>query len=152
MDPKLLFWCAAFLNFCALVALAARGVSQIRRGEVRAHRRSMRTGAALVGLFLVSYLAKVALLGHEDRSAWTALDTGFLYVHETCIALMLVGGAWALYRGWRFQPHLGSELELPETPLPGRTAHRRAGWLAVVASALALVTALGVLAGMFARS
>lgn len=153
IDPKLAFWCAALVNLGALVACAATGVLAIRRGDVRTHRRRMLTSATLVGVFLVSYLVKVALLGREDRSLWTALDRGVLYVHETCVAAMLCGGAYAAWRAFRFRARLGPELVLPrEGALPGRLPHRRAGWVAVVGAALAFVTAGGVLAGMFARA
>jgi arylsulfatase A-like enzyme len=65
---------------------------------------------------------------------------------------MLVGGAVAGYRAWRFRPRLGPALELPPEPLPGRLWHRRAGWTALVGALFAFLTAAGVLAGMFARS
>lgn len=153
MDPKLAFWCAALVNLGALLACAATGVRAIRRGDVRTHHRRMLTSAALVGLFLVSYVVKVALLGREDRSLWSALDRGVLYLHETCIAAMLGGGGYAAWRALAFRARLGPELALPrDGVLPGRRVHRRAGWIALVGAALAFVTAGGVLAGMFGRA
>ena len=55
MDAKVLYWTGAFVNFAVITVLVLRGIGQIRRGEVARHRRSMLTGAALVGAFLVSY-------------------------------------------------------------------------------------------------
>jgi putative membrane protein len=153
VDPKLLFWCAALANLGAIVLSAATGVRAVRRGDVRTHRRRMLTSAALVGLFLVAYLLKVALLGREDRSLWSGLDRAVLYVHELCVAAMLGGGGYAAWRALAFRARLGPALALPrDGVLPGRELHRRAGWVAVVGAALAFVTAGGVLAGMFART
>ena len=90
MTPNLVYWTAALANLAVIVGCGSRGVRAIRRGEVRTHRRMMLVSTALVALFLVSYLLKVAWLGKEDRSAWTALDHAILYTHETCIAAMLV--------------------------------------------------------------
>jgi arylsulfatase A-like enzyme/uncharacterized membrane protein YozB (DUF420 family) len=151
MDPKLLFWTGALVNLGVILVCVGRGVAAIRRRDVRRHRRRMLTAASLVGLFLVAYVVKVVVLGKEDRSLWTRLDYAVLYVHELCIAAMLVGGAVAGFRAWRFLPRLGPALELPAEPLPGRVWHRRAGWTALVGSVFAFLTAAGVLAGMFAR-
>jgi uncharacterized membrane protein YozB (DUF420 family) len=150
LDAKLVFWCVALANLCAIVVFALTGVRAVRRGDVRTHRRRMLLAASLVGLFLVSYLLKVAVLGREDRSLWTALDRTVLYIHETFVVLMLGGGAFAAWRAWRFR--LGPAFALPREVLPGAQLHRRAGWIAVVGAALAFVTAGGVLAGMFARA
>jgi len=152
MDPKLLYWCGALVNLGLMLAGAGVGVARVRRGDVAGHRRMMLGAAALVVLFFVSYGFKVALLGKEDRSLWTALDFAVLYVHELCIATMLVGGALAVLRARRFRSHLGPALELPAEPLPGGSAHRRAGRVAGLGAALAFVTAFAVLAGMFARA
>ena len=154
MDAKLLYWTAALANLGVIVACGARGVGAVRRGEVRTHRRMMLTSAALVGVFLVSYLLKVALLGKEDRSRWTGLDYAVLYAHELCIAAMLLAGAVALYRAWRFRKALGPRLALPSDPeaLPGRSAHRAAGRVATRAGVLAFLTAFGVWLGMLLRA
>src|SRR5262249_29140693 len=137
-----------------IVACGARGVRAVRRGEVRTHRRMMLTATALVGLFLASYVAKVAWLGKEDRSAWTPIDHAILGTHELCIAAMLVAGSYALFRGWRFQAALRPNWVIPARPdaLPGRNLHRRAGTIAKWSGALAFVTAIGVWAGMLLRA
>ncbi len=152
MDPKLLFWTAALANLGAIAALGASGIRAIRRGDVRAHRARMAACAALVALFLLSYAGKVAWLGREDRSAWTPLDHAVLYVHELCVAAMLVAGAAALWRAWRFRRALGPGPSLPSEPLPGGASHRRAGRVAAWSGLLAFVTAIGVWAGMLLRS
>ena len=154
MDLKLLFWTGALLNLGAILLCCGAGVRAIRRRDARRHKRLMLSASGLVAFFLVAYLSKVALAGREDRSAWTALDHGILYFHEACIAVMLLGGVYALTRARRFRGRLGRAIVLPpETdPLEGRVRHRRAGWAAVVGGTLAFATAIGVLGGMFARA
>jgi uncharacterized membrane protein YozB (DUF420 family) len=154
MTPKLVFWTIALANLGVVVACGARGVRAIRRGDARTHRRMMLASAALVVLFLVSYLAKVAFLGHEDRSAWTAIDYVILYLHELCIAGLLVAGGVALFRGLRFQRLLRPSWTVPPgaDALPGRAAHRRAGRVAAWAGVFAFLTAIGVWIGMLVRA
>ncbi len=154
MTPNLLYWTAALANLGVIVACGTRGVRAIRRGEVRTHRRMMLASSGLVALFLVSYLAKVAWLGKEDRSAWTALDHAILYTHETCIAVMLLAGGYALFRALRFQARLRPSWSIPPgaDALPGREHHVRAGKIAGWTGALAFVTAIGVWAGMLLRA
>jgi uncharacterized membrane protein YozB (DUF420 family) len=154
VKANLVYWTAALANLAVIVGCGSRGVAAIRRGAVRTHRRMMLVSTALVALFLVSYLLKVAWLGKEDRSAWTSLDYAFLYTHELCIAAMLVAGAIALYRALRFQARLRPEWTIPpgRDALPGGAQHRRAGTIAKWSGALAFVTAIGVWAGMLLRS
>jgi uncharacterized membrane protein YozB (DUF420 family) len=154
VTPNLLYWTAALANLAVIAVCGARGIRAIRRGEVRTHRRMMLVSSALVALFLVSYLAKVAWIGKEDRSAWTALDHAILYTHETCIAAMLVAGGYALFRGWRFQPLLRPSWAIPPRAdaLPGRASHRRAGAIARWSGLFAFVTAIGVWVGMLWRA
>jgi putative membrane protein len=152
MDPKLLYWTGALLNLGVIVVCVGLGVRAIRRGDVARHRRLMLAGVSLVGIFLVSYVLKVVWLGKEDKSLWQALDYAVLYVHETCIAFMLVGGAVALLRARGFRDALGPGPSLPASPLPGAASHRRAGKVAAVGALLAFVTAAGVLLRMFARA
>jgi uncharacterized membrane protein YozB (DUF420 family) len=154
VNAKLVFWTIALANLALIVACGARGVRAIRRGEVRAHRRMMLMATALVALFLVSYVAKVAWLGKEDRAAWTALDHAILATHESAIAAMLLAGGYALFRGWGFQRVLRPDWSIPPgaDALPGRVQHRRAGTIAKWSGALAFVTAIGVFAGMLLRA
>jgi len=154
LDPKLAYWTWALANFAGVVACAGLGVRGIRRRDVRTHRRCMLAAAGLVGLFLASYVLKVIFLGREDLGLWSAPAVAVLRAHETCILLMLVAGATAGTRAWRFRRSLPAGPLLPpsEVTRRGRLAHRRAGWTAVVASGLALATAAVVLAGMYARA
>jgi uncharacterized membrane protein YozB (DUF420 family) len=112
----------------------------------------MLAGASLVALFLVSYLVKVALLGREDRSSWSQESLFTLYVHEACVAAMLVAAGIALTRARRFGPGRDGEPPAPEASERDRRMHRRSGRVAVAASVLAVFTAAGVLAGMYARA
>ena len=153
MDPNLLFWSGALANLAVVVFCTLNGVKRIRAKDVAGHRRMMVTAISLVVLFLVSYVVKVGMLGREDKSAWTTFDYAVLYIHELCVTSMLIGGAIAIYRAAKFRAGLGPNLKLPpdDNPLQGLERHRKAGWVAVVGSLLGFVTAIGVLAGMFAR-
>ena len=153
MDSKLLFWSLSLANLGAVVWFVRRGIDHARSGRIAEHRRSMRGAAGLIGLFLVAYLGKVLVLGREDRSAWTALDFAVLYVHETCVAVMLVAGAMALLRTRRFRGSLGEDFERKaDTLLDGVEAHRTAGRFATWGATFAFVTAAVVLLGMFLRA
>lgn len=147
MDPKLWFWTGALANLGAVVGCGFAGVRAIRRGEVRRHRLFMGSAAGLIGLFLVAYAVKVPLLGREDRSAWTRLDHAVLYVHELCIAVMLLAGATALVQAWRARARIDLDAPPPSLPL-----HGRAGRIAAWAGLFAFLTAGGVWAGMLARA
>ncbi len=111
----------------------------------------MLSAAALVGLFLSGYLTKVALLGREDLSPWTFGARALLWFHEGCVAVFMVAGCSALLLAWR------NRFRDVGAATPAQLArvarlHRRAGWTALAASSLALVSAAAVLWGMFARA
>lgn len=151
LDPGLAFWTLALADLAAVAGCAAAGVRRIRRGDVAGHRRMMLGAAALVALFLVAYASKLAWLGHEDLAAWSPADRRVLYVHELCVAVMLASGGYAGWRAWRFRRRIEPTLER-RSPRRERVHHRRAGWVAVVASGLGLATALAILAGMYTRA
>lgn len=154
MDAHLAFWTLALALMAVLVAVAARGVRLARRGRYAAHRRAMRTAAALVLLFLVAYAAKRSLLGPEDLDRWSRGALVNLYVHETFVAGMLLAGVAALLLGHR----LGRSrlvADHPDAPAPDpetRRRHRRLGWTAVICAAAGLATAAAILAGMITRA
>ena len=154
MDPKLLFWTAALINLGVLCGFALCGVVFARRGEIARHLRAMRIASWMILGFLAAYVLKVVALGREDQSIWTTLDVWVLRVHELFVVFMLIGGgvAWVQSRKLvetRLVTHD------PNDPLPDpktiRT-HRVAGRTAVIASVLAFVMAIGVLAGMVGRA
>ena len=154
MDPKLLYWSFALANMVGVVAFASRGVRAIRRNDVAVHRRSMLTAGCLVALFLGSYVVKRLVLGPEHLDVWSSGARLNLWVHESFVVTMLVAGGVAL----RFGLRLARTRRVTGRPEdPAATAqlirrHRRFGWLAVTCSALGLLTACGILAGMFARA
>src|SRR5262245_33241876 len=154
MDPKLWFWTGALGLMAGVVGVATAGVLRRRRGDVPGHRRAMLAAAALVALFLVSYVAKVVWLGHEDVAAWSAGHRLVLRIHETCIAVMLSAGALAGLRAWRLRRTRNATLDPADPPAPAALArwHRRAGWTAVVAAAGGWLTALLMLIGMYQRA
>jgi uncharacterized membrane protein YozB (DUF420 family) len=153
MDAKLLFWTLALLNLAVITVCGQRAIAAIRRGDVRTHRRMMLTATALVGVFLGSYVAKVILLGKEDRAFWTPIDYAILYTHELCITAMLIAGAIALFQAWRFRHALPEDGTPPNDPAsqPVRARHTRAGTLAKWSGLLAFLTAIGVWTGMLLR-
>jgi uncharacterized membrane protein YozB (DUF420 family) len=151
LDPKVTYWTAALANMVAAFAIAAFGVRRIRSAQIQSHQRSMKTAASLVVLFVLSYGVKLWVLGRERLDLWEPRFVQMLRVHETCIAVMLVAGARALY--------LGTTRRLADPPAPDQLAararsarsHRRAGWTALVACGLGALTAGYVLYGMYAR-
>ena len=153
MDAKLFYWTGAFVNLAVIVVLAARGVAQVRRGEIEAHRRSMLAGAWLIAAFLVSYVFKLLFLGREDLSVWSRLHVHNLRFHETCVLLMIVAGGFALTRARAMRGTRERTRDPKDPPAPAPTVvwHHRAGWSAVVASVLGLLTAGGILVGMYGR-
>jgi uncharacterized membrane protein YozB (DUF420 family) len=141
-DPKLAYWTAALANMLAICALAAVAVARVRRREIAGHRRLMLGAATLVGLFLVSYVAKVALLGREQLELWAPRYVWTLRFHETCVAGMVLGGARALWLGAREGFRDASRAR----------AHRFAGRVALVSALLGVASAAYVLFGMYERS
>ena len=111
----------------------------------------MLAAGSLIGMFLVSYVLKVSFLGREDLDLWSTGRVILLYVHETCILVMLLAGVTAGYRAYRFRRSLPAGPLLPPEASASqeRRWHRRAGWTAVVASVLAFVTSIFVLVGMY---
>jgi uncharacterized membrane protein YozB (DUF420 family) len=160
----LVFWSLAFLLMAGMIACAARGVVHVRRGQLAAHRRAMLAAAGLLIAFLLSYVAKVVLLGHEDLALWTPREVALLRVHETFVALMLLCGGTARWLARRFgrAGDLGalappatlatpSALAAPARPVRSaspRALHRRLGRAAVVSGLCGLLTAGGLLVTM----
>jgi uncharacterized membrane protein YozB (DUF420 family) len=154
VDPRILYWSAALVNMGCAVALALRGVRARRRGDVPSHRRHMLAASALVGLFLASYPLKLWWLGPEDLSTWRRADVVVLRIHESCVLTMLVAGGIAGARARRLARTRNATRDpaLPLAPPALVRGHRRAGWTAVTASLLGLLTALLVLASMLSRA
>lgn len=154
MHPRLAYWNFAFVDLGAVVAFAAAGVIALRRGDVTQHRRRMLTASALVGLFLLSYLVKLALLGREDLATWELESIWVLRVHELCVFTMLAGGAVAGSRALRLRHTRNATRDPQDPPAPAALAkwHRGAGWTAVSAAALGLGFAWLVLLGMYRRA
>lgn len=148
MDPKLLFWTAALPVFSGIVATAFAGWRAIRRDDIAAHKRYMTASVSLVLFFVGAYVGKVLVLGKEDLGLWTSGARAVLYTHETFILAMVVAGTIARLLARKLDPDREGAVEGPRT----RPRHRRAGRAAIVASALGLLTAVLVLAGMYERA
>ena len=153
MDPKVVYWTFAFANMGVVVALALRAMVAIRDGQPETHRKWMRGATWLVIGFVVSYVFKLLFLGREDLSLWSQRDLNILRFHETCVLVMVVAGGVALARALRVRHTRRVTLDpgSPETPESALRWHRRAGWSALVASVLGVLSAAVVLQGMFAR-
>ena len=153
MDANVVFWTGALANMLVIVVLMAVGVSAVRAGEVVRHKRAMVTAMGLVVAFLIAYPLKVAMLGREDLSVWSDAAVRTLYFHETCVALMLLAGAFALGRGWRLRKTRQATRNPDDPPAPASTVkwHRRSGWVGVVAGVLGFLSAAFVLVGMYSR-
>ena len=155
MDPRLAYWTFALLDLAAVVGFAAAGVAALRRGDVPRHQRRMLTAAALVGLFLLSYLAKLALIGREDLASWEPASIWMLRIHELCVFTMLVGGS-----EWPARARCACAARATRRTIR-RIRRRRRRWCAGTAeparrpssaAALALGFAGLVLAGMYRRA
>jgi len=150
LDPKVVYWTGALANMLAAVGCACAGVRRVRRGDVAGHARMMKTAGGLIGLFLVSYVVKVAALGREHLELWEPRFVHVLRFHELCIAAMVLAGGTAFFIALR--RGLAAPATRAEAARSGRLAiHRRAGWTAVVSSALGAAGAAYVLYGMYAR-
>jgi hypothetical protein len=154
MDPRLAYWTFALLDLTAVVGFAAAGVAALRRGDVPRHHRRMLTAAALVGLFLVSYLCKLALIGREDLGSWGTRSIWVLRLHELCVLTMFVAGTIAGTRAMRLRRTRNATRDPRDPPAPAELVrwHRGAGKTAVCAALLALGFAGLVLAGMYRRA
>ena len=154
MDPRLAFWTAALTLMGGVVVCAALGIARRRRRDMHGHRRAMLAAAALVGLFLLAYLLKVALIGHEQLAAWSDGDRLVLWIHEACVAVMLGSGSMGGWRAWRLRRTRNATLDPRDPVAPAALArwHRRAGWTAALAAGAGWLTALLVLVGMFRRA
>ncbi len=154
MDPKVLYWTGALVNLAVILTLAARGVLQVRRGEVVRHRRSMLTAGSLILAFLFSYVLKLFFLGRENLAVWSEFDRGLLRFHELCVVTMLIAGGIALHRAWRMRDtrNVTHSPEDESAPAAVVKLHRRAGWSGVVGAGLGFLTAAVVLLGMYQRA
>ena len=153
MDPKVAYWTAALLNMMIVVGSALAGVRRARQRDFVGHRRRMLLSIWLVVAFLVSFALKSSILGPERLDTWSALDRGILWTHELCVSVMLVAGLTALFQARRLDlPRGPASRPIPAQRLVrGVRVHRLAGRTAVIASLAGLVTAAGVLLGMYQR-
>lgn len=144
MDAKLAFWTYALVLMATMVLLGLNGWRQIRRGDVAAHRRSMHGAIILFFTFIGSYLLKLRFLGREVFTDWSSTDLTILRVHETFVLILFLAGL----RARLLARHLHDGAA--RRPDAARR-HRLAGRVAMVSGSLALLTAMAVLAGMYAR-
>lgn len=145
MNANLGFWLGAWLLFGSAVATVGRGVWLARHQRHDEHRRAMTAAVWLIGAFLVAYVAKVLVLGREDRSAWTSADVMVLRIHESLIAIMLLSGTWTRLAAARLAT---SSTGIVGTPAD-RRRHRRLGRLTAIAAIAAFGTGSWVLLRMW---
>lgn len=138
MSGVMVMWSLALACAGAGFVSAATGLWLARRKRIAAHRRMMLLAGALVGLFVVVYLAKVILFGREPKAEWTDVELVVLRVHEVLVAVFLIAGARAAWLSRRLtvDPAGGPE------EARDRRHHRLAGRIAVGAYGLAMITAV----------
>jgi uncharacterized membrane protein YozB (DUF420 family) len=129
---------------CVTLGLGMRGVSYIKKGDIGNHQRMMVWACNVILFFVVSYVVKVVVLGREPKAGWQMIELVILYTHEFFILVMLVGGARARYFAARFKDTLATA-GVGEGDRDLRTRHARAGKMALVGSACALLSAIFVL-------
>jgi uncharacterized membrane protein YozB (DUF420 family) len=152
VDAKVGYWTAAWFNMALIVCLAAAGIAQARRGRYAAHERLMWAGAGLVILFVLSYAAKLYLLGREALETWSPEFRTALRVHELCVAVMLIAGVTALAQAQRLDlASPAARAHAAAALAAGVRLHRRAGKIALAAGVCGLLTAAYVLYGMYQR-
>jgi uncharacterized membrane protein YozB (DUF420 family) len=153
VDAKTWFWTGALANMAVMAGFVVAGVRQARRGDVARHRRSMLVASALVLVFIGSYLLKLAWLGREDFSTWSAVAINVLRFHESSVLVMLLGGAFALFRAYRMRASRQVTGHPESRPVDPRVlrGHRIAGRIAVAGAVLGLVSACFVWLGMIQR-
>lgn len=147
---SLIFWLYAYGLTWIAVIFALRGIGAARTQQFARHKSLMTTAINLILFFVVSYLAKVVILGREDRSSWSDFYLYTLYIHETFIALMLVTGAWARRLAHLFRATLDADTVPPEFESK-RRRHGHLGRLCVLAAFCGLLTATIILWGMVTR-
>jgi len=155
LDANSAYWTGAWINMLVLVACALTGTRAASRQEIDRHRRRMWAAVSLVVLFVLSYAGKLAFLGREDLEVW---ERSFVYVlrfHELCVLAMVLAGATALRLALRLElerPLGEARAALDAAGLArGVHLHRRAGWVAVGAGVLGVITAGYVLWGFYQR-
>ena len=94
----------------AITALIIGAFVAIRRGDRALHPRLMKAALVIGALFLVSYLAQVALLGHGEAPGEGWVKTAFLVIlatHTLAAVLMLPLVLRSAYLGMqeRFAEH-----------------------------------------------
>ena len=155
MDANTAYWTGAWVNMLVLVACAITGARAAEHQQIDRHRRLMWAAVILVVVFVASYGVKLAVLGRENLELW---ERSFVYVlrfHELCVLVMVLAGATALRLA--LQLELERPLGAPRLGLDaarlgrGVRLHRSAGWAAIAAGVLGVVTASYVLWGFYLR-
>jgi len=126
----------AVINAAALICLRL-GWRAIRRGNVAVHRKYMLSAATLISVFLVLYVTRVALGGTKAFPGPAVVRTYFylpmLTVHILLSILSVPPVIYNVLVGLTRDP-----VEV------GRTAHPRAGRVAVITWSLSLILGIGV--------
>jgi uncharacterized membrane protein YozB (DUF420 family) len=138
-QARAIYWTIALILMGIAVIHAATGIRQVRRGETEKHRRSMGRALIWVAVFLVSYLGKVLVLGHENLELWSADRRLVINLHRGLVLTMLVTGGIGRLLAGRALARVS----------PGRQLHRVLGWIAFPSAIAGLGTAVLVLAQMW---
>ncbi len=129
-QPSILATLNACLNGTAAVFLCV-GFLQIRRGNIRAHRRSMLSAFGLSCMFLLTYLlhhARVGSVPFQGEGAVRVVYFGLLIPHIFLAAAVVPLALLTIYRGWTNRLALHKKIAKITLPI----------WLYVSVSGVAL--------------
>lgn len=145
ITPNLLFWGYAYALTLVALAIALQAVGLARKGHLAAHGKRMDIAILLILIFVASYVLKVIFLGREEKQNWETFHFVVLYIHESFIALMLIGGTVARVLASKFKQSVYGNQTPTALDLKRRGTHRFFGKLCLVSTGMALVTASFIL-------
>lgn len=148
---NLAYWTFAYIWTILAVLVAFRAVGHVKAGKIQAHRRLMVGASNMMIFFVLTYVAKVLILGREDKSNWESFYLITLYIHEAFIGLMLVFGTLGRLTARHFGKDIDSQ-KLAKIDVKLRRQHKLRGKLTLYFAILAIITATVVLYGMYARA
>lgn len=130
MDLKAILWYAILTSVTAAYLVALAGVRSAKQHDVPHHSRRMLIACTIIGIWLVSYVAKQLLVGRE-RFGGSAQEYWTLYVPlfstHMLLAVTTIGlGTYNLYMGLH-RLRFGSVGAMAA----GLSLHRRLGMLLV---------------------
>ncbi len=86
-------------------------------------------------------------------ASWSASAVSLLRFHECCVLFMVVAGGLGLRQGRQLRASRNFSLDIghPAASPDAVQRHKRTAWVALIGAVLGLVSAGGILVGMYAR-